>query len=41
MAIRAQNIGFMWRHKEVAAHPGERARVQVVGSKGANGLKAA
>jgi hypothetical protein len=23
------DIGFMWRHKEGAAHPGERARLQV------------
>jgi hypothetical protein len=25
----ALDIGFMWRHKEGAAHPGERARIQV------------
>jgi hypothetical protein len=25
----AIDIGFMWRHKEGAAHPGERARLQV------------
>jgi hypothetical protein len=28
----ALDIGFMWRHKEGAAHPGEIARVQVAGS---------
>jgi len=27
----AVNISFMWRHKEAAAHPGERARLQIAG----------
>ena len=27
-------IAFMWRHKEGAAHPGERARVRVTGLEG-------
>ena len=30
----AVEIGFMWRLKEAAAHPGERARLQVAGSVG-------
>ena len=29
----AIEIGFMWRLNESAAHPGERARLQVVGSR--------
>lgn len=37
----AVEIGFMWRLKESAAYPGERARLQVVGSRGASGTKAA
>lgn len=28
----AIEIGFMWRHKESAAHPGERARLQIAGT---------
>jgi hypothetical protein len=32
----AVDIGFMWRHKEGAAHPGERARLQVAGRKTAS-----
>jgi len=28
----AVDIGFMWRHKESAAYPGERARLQIPGS---------
>jgi hypothetical protein len=30
----ALDIGFMWRHKEGAANPGARARLQVPGSRG-------
>ena len=30
-------IGFMWRLKEAAAHPGEHARVVVAGTHGKNG----
>lgn len=30
----ALDIGFMWRPKEGAAHPGERARIQISGSAG-------
>ena len=37
----ALDIGFMWRHKENAAHPGERARLQVPGTRDAAGAKAA
>lgn len=29
----AVDIGFMWRHKDGAAFPGERARLQVAGAK--------
>jgi hypothetical protein len=29
----AINIGFMWRHKLGSAHPGERARLQILGMK--------
>lgn len=29
----ALDVGFMWRHKEGAAHPGERARLQVAARK--------
>ena len=34
-------IGFMWRHKEGAAFPGERARIQIAGSSNSAGSKAA
>ncbi len=34
----ALDIGFMWRHKEGAAHPGERARLQVLGATSQGGL---
>lgn len=34
-------IGFMWRLKEAAAFPGERARIRVIGSPQAAGVKAA
>lgn len=37
----ALDIGFMWRPKEGAAHPGERARLLVAGSTGSTGSKAA
>jgi len=37
----ALDIGFMWRHKEGAAHPGERARLQLPGAKDVGGARAA
>jgi hypothetical protein len=37
----AVDVGFMWRLKDGAAHPGERARIQVRGSKGSRESKAA
>ena len=37
----ALDIGFMWRLKEGAAYPGERARIRVSGSKNAEKSKAA
>lgn len=37
----AVDIGFMWRHKEGAAHPGERARIQLAGADAAGRSKAA
>jgi len=37
----ALEIGFMWRHKEGAAHPGERARIQITGSSDSANSKAA
>ena len=37
----ALEIGFMWRHKEGADHPGERARIQIAGSSDTAGSKAA
>jgi hypothetical protein len=33
----ALEIGFMWRLKEAAVHPGERARIVVQGTQGKNG----
>jgi hypothetical protein len=35
------DIGFMWRPKEGAVHPGERARIKVAGSRRAASVKAA
>lgn len=35
------SIGFMWRHKEGAAHPGERARIQLAGTDIAGASRAA
>jgi hypothetical protein len=35
------DIGFMWRPKEGAAHPGERARIKIEGSRRAAKVKAA
>jgi len=35
----ALEIGFMWRLKEAAAHPGERARMVVAGMNGAGQLR--
>jgi hypothetical protein len=37
----ALDVSFMWRPKEGAAHPGERARLQVAGSMGRSGTKTA
>lgn len=37
----ALNIGFMWRPKDTAAYPGERARIQIKGALRANNSKAA
>jgi hypothetical protein len=33
-------IDFMWRHKEGAAHPGERARIQIAAANVAGGVRA-
>jgi hypothetical protein len=35
------DIGFMWRYKQEAAYPGERARLQILGSNAAGGSKGA